>query len=65
NGFNQTILVKVANNKEKEDINIFDLPNKSKRVRRSLIVKKSAPTFLLNIYKNILTNDTDESNQET
>ena len=69
NGFNSTISIKVTDDKEKEDIedillNIFNLPNKPKGIRRSLIVKKSAPTFLLNIYKNILTSDIDELNQK-
>ncbi|KAK9301083.1 hypothetical protein QLX08_006423 [Tetragonisca angustula] len=66
NGFNRTIIVKAANNKEKENIehtllNILELPNKP-RIRGSLI-KNSASTFLLSIYKNMLTSN-GESNQE-
>ncbi|KAK1133919.1 hypothetical protein K0M31_011704 [Melipona bicolor] len=66
-GFNRTNIVKLDSNIQKEDIehkllNILDLPNKP-RTRKSLIIEKSASTFLLNIYKNILTSD-GESNQE-
>ncbi|KOX68542.1 Protein 60A [Melipona quadrifasciata] len=66
-GFNRTNIVKIDSNIQKEYIehkllNILDLPNKP-RIRGSLRVKKSASTFLLSIYKNISTSDS-ESNQE-
>ncbi|OAD60178.1 Protein 60A [Eufriesea mexicana] len=70
NGFNQTIPHEITSNKQKRYIernllNILDLPYKSKSiVRRSLMVKRSAPKFLLNIYKNILSDSTHTSVQE-
>ncbi|CAK9809877.1 Protein 60A [Anthophora plagiata] len=70
NGFNQTVLHKLASNEQKQDmerklLNILELPDTPRRiVRRSLMVKRSAPKFLLNIYKNVLSNGTDISNQE-
>ncbi|XP_054007525.1 protein 60A-like [Hylaeus anthracinus] len=63
NGVDQTILHKVANRKQKREVedkllNLFELPKRPKRIaRRALLVKRSAPTFLLNIYKNILSNN--------
>ncbi|KZC11909.1 Protein 60A [Dufourea novaeangliae] len=43
---------------EQNLLNILELPERPKRIaRRALLVKRSAPKFLLNIYKNILLND--------
>ncbi|CAL7946844.1 unnamed protein product [Xylocopa violacea] len=70
NGFNQTILHKIPNSEHKRDIernllNILELPGRPRRiVRRSLMVKRSAPKFLLNIYKNVLSHGTDILTQE-
>nr|XP_031848442.1 protein 60A-like [Nomia melanderi] len=63
NGFDQTILYRVTNAKQKQEIeynllNILELPRRPKRIaRRALLIKRSAPKFLLNIYKNILSNE--------
>lgn len=69
NGYNQTILCEVASKEqrhmERNLLNIFELPDRPKRIaHRSLMVKRSAPKFLLNIYQNILTNSTATSINE-
>nr|XP_033331207.1 protein 60A [Megalopta genalis] len=67
NGLDQTILHQVVNIKQKREIeynllNILGLPKKPKRIeRRALLVKRSAPKFLLNIYKNVLSNEDNKS----
>lgn len=69
-GFNQTILHEIFSYKQKREmkrklLNILELPEKPKRItRRTLLIKRSAPKFLLNIYKNVLSNDKDASIQE-
>ncbi|XP_076387483.1 protein 60A-like isoform X2 [Megachile rotundata] len=70
NGFNQTVLYKAFNYKQKREIerellNILELPEKPNRItHRALLIKRSAPKFLLNIYKNVLSSDRDTSIQE-
>ena len=63
NGLDQTILHEIAGHKEKQEIehkllNILELPERPKRIaRRALLVRRSAPKFLLNIYKNVVSSD--------
>lgn len=70
NGYDQTVLHEAASSEQKRDmerklLNILELPGRPKKVvRRSLIVKRSAPKYLLNIYKNVVTNSMDGSTQD-
>lgn len=59
NGIDQTIAHKVVSAKQKREIkseliNMLKLPEKPRRiVRKALLVKRSAPKFLLNVYQSI------------
>lgn len=65
NGVDQTVLHKLVNRKQKQDmehrlLSILGLPERPKRIaRRALLVRRSAPKFLLNIYKNVMSNGKD------
>ncbi|XP_076654184.1 protein 60A-like isoform X1 [Halictus rubicundus] len=66
NGLDQTILhhisIKQKRKMEYNLLNILELPKKPRRIaRKALLVKRSAPKFLLNIYKNVLSNEENKS----
>ena len=60
NGFDQTVVARVASSREKlsvesEILELLDLPGRPKKTSESTLqVKRSAPKFLLDIYKNAL-----------
>lgn len=60
NGFDQTIAHHIVDSKEKREVeyellNLFGLPARPTRIRRrALLVRRSAPKFLLNIYQNVV-----------
>ena len=66
NGFDQTIVHRVVSQREKREVeheilNLLGLPDRPKNTAgRPPQVKRSAPKFLLDIYKNALGEDEDE-----
>ncbi|KAL0101698.1 hypothetical protein PUN28_019100 [Cardiocondyla obscurior] len=66
NGFDQTIIHRVMNQREKREVeheilNLLGLPDRPRNViGRPPQVKRSAPKFLLDIYKNALGEDEEE-----
>lgn len=66
NGFDQTVVHRVVSQQEKREVeheilNLLGLPDRPRNtLGRSTQVKRSAPKFLLDIYKNALGEDGDE-----
>lgn len=66
NGFDQTIIHHVVNQREKREVeheilNLLGLPDRPRNtVNRPPQVRRSAPKFLLDIYKNALGEDEEE-----
>lgn len=66
NGFDQTVVHRVVSQHEKREVeheilNLLGLPDRPRNtIGRSTQVKRSAPKFLLDIYKNALGEDDDE-----
>ncbi|KAL6254675.1 hypothetical protein P5V15_013982 [Pogonomyrmex californicus] len=66
NGFDQTVIHRVINNREKREVeyeilDLLGLPDRPRNtIHRPPQVKRSAPKFLLDIYKNTLDGDKEE-----
>ncbi|XP_014481854.1 PREDICTED: protein 60A [Dinoponera quadriceps] len=66
NGFDQTVVHRVVSQREKREVeheilNLLGLPDRPRNtIGRSTQVKRSAPKFLLDIYKNALGEDEEE-----
>jgi len=66
NGFDQTVVHRVVSQREKREVeheilNLLGLPDRPRNTnRRPPQVKRSAPKFLLDIYKNALGEDEEE-----
>lgn len=66
NGFDQTVVHRVVTHREKREVeheilNLLGLPDRPRNtIGRTSQVKRSAPKFLLNIYKNTFGEDEEE-----
>lgn len=66
NGYDQTSIEHLMTEKEKKEmeveiLNLLGLPHRPRKVNKSPL-KKSAPRFLLDIYKSLLVKDDDDEN---
>lgn len=70
NGFDQTVVHRVVSQREKRELeheflNLLGLPDRPRNViGRPPQVKRSAPKFLLDIYKNTLDEDEEENSAD-
>ncbi|KAJ8944834.1 hypothetical protein NQ314_009375 [Rhamnusium bicolor] len=67
NGHDQTAIDRLMTKDEKKEmeleiLNLLGLPNRPRKINKSPL-KKSAPRFLLDIYKSLMNDENDENNR--
>lgn len=65
NGFDQTVMDMAITEKEKRDmelqfLNLLGLPERPRRVNGNPTLRRSAPRFLMDVYKTLMDEETDE-----
>lgn len=65
NGFDQTVMDMAISEREKKDmemqfLNLLGLPERPRRVNGNPTLRKSAPRFLMDVYKTLMEEDDEE-----